>query len=526
MIIICGKTYYNLEEAVNRLTQLIGRTTDVVKNIVGQVDQASDLPDSTSVNIGSTYAVGTASPYNYYVALAAGWLDMGTFPMQGDPGTDGIDGHSIWYSVDESTTTLSSVTVNSIYNPDDYAIQSGDLLITAAGDLYSITAVASDYVTVSYRMQLKGEKGDTGGTVFELEDLTAAAMPDYETAAAADTAIIYGARVYRQVTNNETEIIYTAAYTGGIVSLVLTYNATSHAAVSVTYSINRVQSLIRNVELLGTVTGVTYDTEDGISATGSGAIVNANGDTENINATVNMPIFPGDNVTIDANEGGNGIVINAAGGSATVFELTGLTADAMPDYETASANTIIHYGDYFYTFAGEEYDEGGAVTITYFAVLTSTSTAIYASQITMHYSPTTFAAISASSVNGWIGARAITPSGATAAATSGTLTASEYSNLISSDANYILFNNECYYLADKQHTTGILTYAHTGYNGDTGTIKYFNITVSTKAWTLTSYTPSGGTSGTIPVVESIDNPTSTSDTLAQYNGAIYCLVEE
>lgn len=107
----------------------------------------------------------------------------------------------------------------------------------------------------------------------------------------------------------------------------------------------------------------------------------------------------------------------------------------------------------------------------------------------MHYSPATFAAISVSSVNGWIGARAITPSGATAAATSGTLTVSEYSNLISSDANYILFNNECYYLADKQHTAGMLTYAHTGYNGDTGTIKYFNITVSTKAWTLTEYTP-------------------------------------
>lgn len=87
------------------------------------------------------------------------------------------------------------------------------------------------------------------------------------------------------------------------------------------------------------------------------------------------------------------------------------------------------------------------------------------------------------------GGIAVTPSGATPEATSGTLTDAEYATLIASLNNYILFNGEYYYLADLAHTPGMITYSHTGYNGSTGVIKYFNITITTKAWTLTSYTP-------------------------------------
>lgn len=71
-----------------------------------------------------------------------------------------------------------------------------------------------------------------------------------------------------------------------------------------------------------------------------------------------------------------------------------------------------------------------------------------------------------------------------ATATSGTLTADQLSTLQASNDNYIIFNDEIYRLADKEHTTGILSYTHTGWNGSAMQDKSINITVSTLAWTL------------------------------------------
>lgn len=73
-----------------------------------------------------------------------------------------------------------------------------------------------------------------------------------------------------------------------------------------------------------------------------------------------------------------------------------------------------------------------------------------------------------------------------ASATQGTLTADQLSTLQSNDANYISFNNELYYLADKQHTTGILSYTHTGWDGSAMMTKSINITISTLGWVLVS----------------------------------------
>lgn len=85
-----------------------------------------------------------------------------------------------------------------------------------------------------------------------------------------------------------------------------------------------------------------------------------------------------------------------------------------------------------------------------------------------------------------IGGLPVTPSKSTASATSGTFTDSELSKLQSNDNNYILFNNEIYRLADKDHsgTTGIWSYTHTGLYGTDVMDKSINVTVSTGAWTL------------------------------------------
>ena len=72
-----------------------------------------------------------------------------------------------------------------------------------------------------------------------------------------------------------------------------------------------------------------------------------------------------------------------------------------------------------------------------------------------------------------------------ASATNGTLTDDQYSTLQASDSNYIKFNNEYYYLADKGHTEGIISYTHNGWNGNANQTKSINITTATKAWSLT-----------------------------------------
>lgn len=76
-------------------------------------------------------------------------------------------------------------------------------------------------------------------------------------------------------------------------------------------------------------------------------------------------------------------------------------------------------------------------------------------------------------------------------AVKGTLTTDQLTILQASNNNYIVFNNELYYLADKQHTTGILSYTHTGWDGSAVMTKSINITISTKAWALVTGSSGG-----------------------------------
>lgn len=96
----------------------------------------------------------------------------------------------------------------------------------------------------------------------------------------------------------------------------------------------------------------------------------------------------------------------------------------------------------------------------------------------------------------------------------GTLTIDQLDILTSGDSNFIMFNNEKYYLNDKGHEEGFLTYSHTGYSNGTNIIKTITITISTRGWTLNSSelnnasikyvtisAPSGATEGTFTAEE-------------------------
>lgn len=159
-----------------------------------------------------------------------------------------------------------------------------------------------------------------------------------------------------------------------------------------------------------TTAGVVYNSTTGAKLIGNAIVHYEDESIDNASMTFELPIEPGDGVTIDANEANDGLVISASGGSAVEVTL---------------------------------------------------------------------------------------PSGGT----SGTLTEEQSAKLLSDDNNWVSINNERYILMDKEHVTGMRTYTHDGFT-DQGMVKYFNLTVSTRAFTITDeylnpHIILVGTSGTI-----------------------------
>lgn len=173
MITINGKTFRNLQEQVYYLTNRIGDATDIVKNVVGTVTSPSALPAYTSVNYGTTYAVGTSSPYNYYVSTASGWVNLGMFPKAGPPGMDGKDGNSIFLTSANLTPNTDYIYTTDIYNPSNLAYKAGDLILAtnASGAyLYTVSNVrSSDVLDIVYRTTLCGKQGGTSADVVAID---------------------------------------------------------------------------------------------------------------------------------------------------------------------------------------------------------------------------------------------------------------------------------------------------------------------------------------------------------------------
>ena len=70
-------------------------------------------------------------------------------------------------------------------------------------------------------------------------------------------------------------------------------------------------------------------------------------------------------------------------------------------------------------------------------------------------------------------------------ATQGTLERGALNVLQASNENYIVFNDEIFRLADKQHNAGYLVYSHVGSIGGETKIKTINLTIATGGWILT-----------------------------------------
>ena len=164
MIEIGNKRWRNLQEQVAWLTAMIGQATDVVKNVYGKVADAASLPDASTFSNGTTYAVGSASPYEYYVAINGSWLDIGTFPLEGPAGTDGQDGKSIFITSQATTSGTTQILISSVYNPDSLTVGAGDLILSEQGDVFAISGSTATVLYVVYRCNIKGPTGATGAT--------------------------------------------------------------------------------------------------------------------------------------------------------------------------------------------------------------------------------------------------------------------------------------------------------------------------------------------------------------------------
>ena len=157
----------NLQEQVYYLTELIGQSTDIVKNISGKVSTESALPDYKSQTLGTTYAVGNNAPYVYYVATTTGWLNLGVFPRKGPSGADGQNGNSIFFTNANGNSQTTSLNINSIYNPNNLPISEGNLILMINDEgtfVFSVTSVAANVINVSYLTTLSGVQGPVGPT--------------------------------------------------------------------------------------------------------------------------------------------------------------------------------------------------------------------------------------------------------------------------------------------------------------------------------------------------------------------------
>ena len=297
-ITIDNKTYRNLQEQVLYLTKVVSEGTDIVKTIQGQVSGANDLPSPTSLANGTTYAVGTQAPFEYYVTINGKWVDIGQYPYPGPAGEDGENGNSIFISnqkgLTEHSTQIDSTT---LYNPLNLPITAGTLII--GGDstpmVFSVTTKVGNTLTVAYRYILGGTPGPMG--------------PQGPTGPKGDTGPIDP--------QGDQGIPGHAGPQGpkgntGPTGPTGPQGPKGDPGSSTT-------DPITNVDFPHGATTVTYNTTNGMGMTGNFQFTRQSGNTETANGDINIPILAGDHININTKPNGTGVIIGTTGLATTSY---------------------------------------------------------------------------------------------------------------------------------------------------------------------------------------------------------------
>ena len=280
----------NLQEQVYYLTELIGQSTDIVKNISGKVSTESALPDYKSLTLGTTYAVGNNAPYVYYVATTTGWLNLGVFPRKGPSGADGKNGNSIFFTNANGNSQTTSLNINSIYNPDNLTVSEGNLILMINDEgtfVFSVTSVAANVINVSYLTTLSGVQGPIGPT--------GPKGPKGNTGAVGPTG-----PAGPKGDKGDTGAAGPTGPQGNIGPVGPTGPkgdpGTSADVVSIDFPFGQ--------ETVG------YNTTDGITLVGQSRLTDTAGVTNDVATDIAIPIFPGEGIGINAKADGTGVVIN------------------------------------------------------------------------------------------------------------------------------------------------------------------------------------------------------------------------
>ena len=285
----------NVQQQLYYLTELIGQSTDIVKNISGKVSTESALPDYKSLTLGTTYAVGTNAPYVYYVATTTGWLNLGVFPRKGPSGNDGKNGNSIFFTNANGNSQTTSLNINSIYNPDNLPISEGNLILMINDEgtfVFSVITVTVNVINVSYLTTLSGAQGPQGPT-----GAVGPTGPQGLTGPKGDT----GPQGPKGDIGSAGPIGPTGAKgnTGSTGPIGPTgpqgIPGTSADVVSIDFPFGQET--------------VTYDTTDGITLVGQSRLTDTAGTTNDVATDISLPIFPGQGIDINAKADGTGVEI-------------------------------------------------------------------------------------------------------------------------------------------------------------------------------------------------------------------------
>lgn len=232
---------------------------------------------------------------------------------------------------------------------------------------------------------------------------------------------------------------------------------------------------------LNNASTASFASDDGITVRSKGTVKYADNTTTEVTSEIDLPIFgDSEDISIDADAQNENVhikgveyIVLSLPASATNGTLT----QAQYSQLVNKKGNVLVVNNECYRLEDKGHEEG-FLTYTHVGI---TGTQQYIKTLTITISTYAFTIITTA-------IRDLQCVNITLAesATKGTLTEEEFNRLTAYDMNLLCINgNEYYRLNDKGHTVGINTYTHDGFN-EKGVTKYFNLTLSTRAFTITT----------------------------------------
>lgn len=232
---------------------------------------------------------------------------------------------------------------------------------------------------------------------------------------------------------------------------------------------------------LNNASTASFASDDGITVRSKGTVQYQDNTTTEVTSEIDLPIFgDSEDISIDADAQNENVHIK--GVEYIVLTLpasaeNGTLTQAQYSQLVNKKGNVLVVNNECYRLEDKGHEEG-FLTYTHVGI---TGTQQYIKTLTITISTYAFTIITTAIRDLQCVNITLTES-----ATSGTLTEEQFNRLTAYDMNMLCINgNEYYRLNDKGHTVGINTYTHDGFN-EKGVTKYFNLTLSTRAFTITT----------------------------------------